>query len=779
MFDWLNQLILHLCKPLVRKHNKLKKPGKNPAALIAGTNYLNMASITRLLFFLSGIMFALPAIPMPVSAQQKVTLQLKWSHCFQFAGYYAAKEKGFYKAEGLDVTILAASPGTNPVDDVIQGKAQFAVGTSNLLLDRNAGKPVVVLAVIFQHSPYEIYAAPGIQHLHDLIGKRIMLEPQSQELLAFLQKSGISPDSVFILPHSFDAEGLMCGETDAISGYMTNEPYFFRKAQYPYQTFNPRIAGIDFYGDNLFTSEQEIQSHPEQVKAFRAASLKGWEYAETHQEEIIDLIISKYKTEHSHDYLHFEADQMVRLIQFELIETGYMNPKRWQKIVDTYTGIGLLPKGFSLDGFIYNTEEEDMKWLYKILLFSVLILVVFTLVAAHILNVNRKLANSIKKNKITTDALAESEELWRTVVKTSPDGIAITSLEGEIQQVSDSLLAMMGYSSLLEIIGQSVFGFVDETYRTLALNRLEDVFHDKKSGSSELKLIRKNGSRFYVESNVAILKNAAGENTNLIHIVRDISKRKSAETELKKLTDEMEQRIEERTAELKAAITELETFSYTASHDLRTPLRALDGFANILLQDYSTVLDDEAKRMLNIIIANANKMGNLIDDLLSFSRFGRLEIKHSEINMFALARSVFLEVTTEAEREHIDFICHDIQPAFGDKAMIELVWVNLIGNAVKFSKHKDRIQIVIDNKIEGDECIYSISDNGIGFDASESHKLFGVFKRLNNNRLFEGTGVGLAIVNRVIKKHNGKVWAEGKLNEGATFFFTIGTKEQL
>jgi len=231
-------------------------------------------------------------------ALENVTLQLKWKHQFQFAGYYAAQELGYYRDAGLDVHIQEATPDTDPITEVINGHAQFGVGTSSLVLARSQGKPVVVLGVIFQHSPYVFYTAKntGIETLRDLAGKRVMLEPQSDELFAYLKKEGVEPNLIKQVRHSFDPQDLISGKADAISGYMSHETYFFDRAHFAYQTFTPRMAGIDFYGDNLFTSEQELNDHPERVEAFRKASLQGWNYAKNHPNEIIDIILTKSST---------------------------------------------------------------------------------------------------------------------------------------------------------------------------------------------------------------------------------------------------------------------------------------------------------------------------------------------------------------------------------------------------------------------------------------------------------------------------------------------------
>ncbi len=365
----------------------------------------------------------------PAFALDNITLQLKWTHAFQFAGYYAAQEQGYYRDAGLQVNIEEAAPDTNPVRNVLEGKAQFGVGTSSLLLERAAGKPVVALAVVFQQSPYEIYAAPNIRSLRDLIGKRIMLEPQSGELLAFLQKEGIPLDRIRQMPHSFDANGLMQGEAEAISGYISNEPFYFRQARYSYQTFSPRSAGIDFYGDNLFTSEQELHDHPLRVKAFRAASLRGWQYAKEHRDEVIALIRAKYSPRYTREYLRFESDQMIPLLQPNLIEIGYMNPNRWRDIAGTYADIGLLPRDFSLQGFLYDASEPDLTWFYRALAAALILIGIITSVALYILRINRRLQTSEKHNLIIQENLQQAKEIAEQALADQRQFIAMVSHE--------------------------------------------------------------------------------------------------------------------------------------------------------------------------------------------------------------------------------------------------------------------------------------------------------------------------------------------------------------
>jgi PAS domain S-box-containing protein len=247
----------------------------------------------------------------------------------------------------------------------------------------------------------------------------------------------------------------------------------------------------------------------------------------------------------------------------------------------------------------------------------------------------------------------------------------------------------------------------------------------------------------------------------------DITERRTAETELK-----------ERTVQLEAANKELEGFSYSVSHDLRAPLRAIDGFSLRLIRDFGDKLEEDGVRKLNAISRNAQQMGQLIDDLLSFSRLSRKEMHMSRVNMEAVARDVWNEIKEINPDRELDFKIVNMIPAFGDASLVRQVVVNLLSNAVKFTRDRKPAMIEIGSRNEGSEITYYVKDNGAGFDMRYSDKLFGVFERLHRPDEFEGTGVGLAIVQRIIHRHGGRVWAEGKVGGGAAFYFTIAGKER-
>jgi light-regulated signal transduction histidine kinase (bacteriophytochrome) len=236
---------------------------------------------------------------------------------------------------------------------------------------------------------------------------------------------------------------------------------------------------------------------------------------------------------------------------------------------------------------------------------------------------------------------------------------------------------------------------------------------------------------------------------------------------------EIQRRVQERTARLQAQVKEMETFSYSISHDLRAPLRSIGGFARMLTEDHGAKLDDEGRRMLGIISEEGRRMGQLIDDFLTFSGIGRQPIDLSTIDMTDLASSAFQQIV-EAAPKHVPALeLRRLPPARGDRAMMRQVFANLLSNAIKFTSKREGARVEVSGCTVGDWNTYCVTDNGAGFDPRYAHKLFGVFQRLHNQDEFEGTGVGLAIVQNIVQRHGGKVWAEGKPNAGAKFYFTL------
>lgn len=401
---------------------------------------------------------------------------------------------------------VPAQPGSDAVKTVLAGQAQYGVGNSNLLLTRHAGQPVVVLAVIFQHSPLVLVARKthALQGVHDLNEKRVMFEPHADELRAYLQQEGLPASALRAVPHSHKLRDLIEGRVDAMSAYVTNEPYYLNKANLPYQIYTSRSVGIDFYGDNLFTTEQEIAAHPE---------------------EIADLIRARYSRQQPRDFYLFEARQMESLLQTQLIEVGSMNPGRWQHIAQTYITLGLLPANFSFDGFLYQTTPAS-RILNPYLLAAVALLLLATGTAAYIFRINRRLDRNLSQ-------LHASRQLQHQILQASPDNITVTDLHGDIIHISPAGVIMLGAMHEFELIGRNVSTFHKPEDTARVRTMMNRLLEGCPSGVEEYRLSRLDGNLLDSEIHAEIIHDAVNRPSGFIFAIRDISERKRSEERLR------------------------------------------------------------------------------------------------------------------------------------------------------------------------------------------------------------------------------------------------------
>ena len=461
---------------------------------------------------------------------ERATLQLKWRHQFQFAGYYAALEQGYYRQAGLDVEIREARPDTDPVREVTEGRADFGVGTTDLLLARHRGQPMVVLAVIFQHSPLVLIAGQSdkVRNLQDLAGKRVMLVPHETELYAYLKQEGLPAGSYTELAHSFDYLDLLRGKVDAMSGYSTDEPYELRQAGMNMLIFSPRASGIDFYGDNLFTSQSQITRHPERVRAFREASLRGWQYAMDHPEEISDLILAKYSKRHVRAHLLFEAGEMRHLMQPDLIQIGHMNPGRWRHIADTYAEMGMLPRNFPLDGLMYEPGAKAYPgWTYWGAAGGIAAAAVLSLLAAYMLRLNRRLRRQMAELRAADRRLSQSEHRYRLLASNTSDVIWTMDMTGRFTYISPSVEKLRGYS-VDEAMGQTLEEAFTPASAAVARGAMLHLFQHGQLQRErwEMEQPRKDGSTVWTEVTVNVVREDGGHPIGLQGVTRDIGEQK-------------------------------------------------------------------------------------------------------------------------------------------------------------------------------------------------------------------------------------------------------------
>ncbi len=417
----------------------------------------------------------------------------------------------------------------------------------------------------------------------------------------------------------------------------------------------------------------------------------------------------------------------------------------------------------------------------------------------------------VTDQKLTEQALLDSERKYRELVEQANSIILRWSSDGKINFLNKFGLEFFGYSAE-EIIGRHVMGTIvpatDSNGRDMR-GLMEQICADPVAFEQNVnENIRHNGERVWIAWTNRIVWDAQGQVSEIFSVGADVTELKHAEETIRELNAGLEVRVLERTAQLEAANKDLESFTYSVSHDLRAPLRAINGFAHILQESYGPNLDDEGRRICAVIGDNTRNMSRLIDDLLTFSRIGRAALHPSSLNMASLVNSLFLELTTPDGRQRIDFRVGALPQALGDPILMRQVWVNLLGNAIKYSSKKERAVIEVGSMtmaeysarpaiaagvdpawasveapkqpappIDPSQIVYYVRDNGVGFDMRHATKLFSVFNRLHSDREFEGTGVGLAIVQRIVQLHGGRVWAQAEPDKGATFFLSLQAAE--
>ena len=379
----------------------------------------------------------------------------------------------------------------------------------------------------------------------------------------------------------------------------------------------------------------------------------------------------------------------------------------------------------------------------------------------------------ISERKQAEEALRESEQRLRIIIETEPECVKVVSPQGNLLAMNAAGLAMLEAESLDEAQHSSLMDFILPEYQD-AFRALHSSVMQGESGTLEFEVLGLKGTRRRLETHAAPMRDAANKIVSLLGITRDITERIRIEEEIRQLNINLERRVLERTTELAAANQELEAFSYSVSHDLRAPLRAIDGFSQAVLEDYADKLDDQGKDYLNRVRTATQRMGHLIDDMLTLSRVTRAEMRRETVDLSALAADVFAELQKSEPLRPVDWHIESGLVAEGDAQLLRVVLVNLLGNAWKFTGKtaNAKIELGVQNNAESAPGFF-VRDNGAGYDMAYADKLFGAFQRLHLASDFTGTGIGLATVQRIVHRHGGRLWAEGFVGKGATFYFTL------
>lgn len=427
--------------------------------------------------------------------------------------------------------------------------------------------------------------------------------------------------------------------------------------------------------------------------------------------------------------------------------------------IDTYplfVSVGLAEDEYLDD---WRHEALQLSWL----------MFLFTLISA---SGSWLLARVWKRQLAATDKL-------HTILDTALDAVVIMDAKGIITGWNAQAETIFGWSNE-EAIGRALHEtIIPPRYREAHIQGMQRFLSSGveavMNSRIEIFALHRNGNEFPVELTITQIK--TGNAYEFSGFIRDITERKRSEEEIRRLNKELEQRVEQRTALLEAANKELEEFSYSISHDMRTPLRAIDGFAMILLEEHDSKLDDEGRRLLKVVRSNAQRMGIQIDAILHFLRMGKRKMECGPIDIGKLAREVFaeLQAATPARRLRLD--TGELPAAWGDRDMVRQVLMNLLSNAVKFSPADAEAVVELSGAEAEKENIYAMKDHGTGFDMQYANKLFKVFERVHPTGQYEGAGIGLALVKRIVERHGGRVWAQGEVDKGATFFFAMPRAE--
>ncbi|MGN7610502.1 ABC transporter substrate-binding protein [Magnetococcales bacterium HHB-1] len=692
------------------------------------------------------------------SHTQTFVLQLKWFHQFQFAGYYIALEKGFFEAEGLQVEIREGNPKIKPNREVLEGRAHFGVLASELIEKRIHGEPLVLLAVVMQHSLRALIFRDDsdIRGPGDLVSKKIMLNLNEQaEFMAMLHRESVNTKRLLIQPKDRTANvKFFNGKVDVINGSIANQPFLFSSKGIQVRTIRPIDYGVDFYGDSLFTSEAVLQRYPDEVAAFRRASLKGWDYAFQNIDETIALIQNKYKSRKTEAHLKFEAQKLRSLILPRLVELGHINPGRVQRIADTYNALGIVSGTINLERFLYQPDKIVQKAWVKDVIWISGSLIVFIIIVAILWHFR-------SRRQYLEQALHKAEMRNRLILDSAGEGIYGLDLEGNTTFVNPAAARMVGWEANA-LIGKPQHDMIHHTRADGTPYPKQDCFiyaafkEGRTHTISNEVFWRKDGTSFPVEY-ISTPIYDEGVCQGAVVVFRDITERKRQE------------------AIINRANQEIKEFTYVASHDLQEPLRTLSSYIEYLREDLGSAClnNDAVQEDMRFISEAASRMRILIQDLLGYSRAGRLEFTPQSVNLNHIMSIVVTNLKRSIEESRASVVWDNLPTVQGDASSLSRVLQNLVGNALKFRQPDVDPEIFIQAEPTKDGWSLQIADNGIGMETKYLALIFQPFKRLHGKQKYPGSGLGLSIVNKIIQHHKGTIQVTSEPGSGTIFTITL------
>ncbi|MDO8826298.1 ABC transporter substrate-binding protein [Methylophaga sp.] len=717
-------------------------------------------------------------------ANQKLTpvsIKLHWQHQFQFAGIYAALEKGFYQEAGLAVNILNGQKA--PFNEVENGDVDFGISGAGLVVERLKGRPFVALAAIFQSSPYTwlVQADSDINHPNDFIGKTVTRQSYADDLSAMLLRFNIHPYQLNIVdPTPDDIDNLIAGKVDALTAYISNEPFWMREKGVNYRTLSPHEFNINFYSDIIFTSEQYLKRQPQIVDAFRDATIRGWQYALEQPHEMIEVIEKNYNSQNkSRSHLEFEAEKLSELSLYPTVSLGHMTLERWQRIAEHYQQLGLIKDAQRLEGFIYDPTPSLSIWL-RWLLFSLILLAALTAVGYFIKRHHTKvlsqqialqtaaLAAELEKGKLLEDKAKRESERLQTLLNHTMEGVITIDETGIIQNFNVASVRLFGYQPE-EIIGQNITRLMPAQHRQhheAGMSRFLSTEQSKIIGQPiQLEALHKSGQIIPIELTLSAFKWEG--HYFFTGIARDISLQKAEHLALIAAKEEAEKANQAKSEFLSAM-----------SHELRTPLNAVLGFAHLLQSDKMAPLNETQQDSLKLIIQSGEHLLKLINDVLELAKIetGTVEVSIEPVDVNIAIKYCLPMLQNLATRYKVDIITDEL-PAhlvLADLTKLKQILINLVSNAIKYNRPGG--EVIISGEIihNHNRLRITVKDTGIGIPQDKQAYLFTAFDRLGQeNSGIEGTGVGLIVTQRLIKAMNGHIGFESAENIGSRFWVEL------
>ncbi len=724
----------------------------------------------------------------PVSAVklQPVTLQLKWFHQFQFAGYYAAQEKGFYAEEGLDVTIVERDLSLNPVEQVLEGQADFAISNSAILLDYLHGKNVVLLASIFQHSSLVFISktSPLLHDPHDFVGKTVLMSMASQdvELRAMLLKLGINIDELSLIDRFATPEDYFDPEIDVIAAYITNQPYYLEQEKVPYSVVYPSTYGIDFYGDTLFTSRAQAVSYPERVRKFLRASIKGWIYALKNTDEMIEIIVNNYGSLKSREHLRFEAAAIKKLIQPDLIKVGHTNPARWDHIADSFRSVDANLPQRPLSNFFFDPTAGSLILKKETAIFVTTLFLIIIAVLIFALYIARKLKNEVHSRKLFEEKLQNSEKYYRSLFENTGTATVILGDDYMIKRCNSNFAELCGVEAKEVENKLKWIDFVapEELPRMREYASARSESNISAPTSYDFKFLSRNGDVRNVHVYVELIDGSTDRVASLIDMTekvktQDLLIQTEKMLSVGGLAAGMAHEINN---PLAGILQGAQNIKRRISPDIKTNIQIAERKGTDCQIIYDYLEERGVVKMLDGIQASGERAATIVKNMLDFTR--KNEIGRTGCNVNDLLDGIIDIISCDYDlRRKYDFKHTEIIRDY-DESMdyvtcyrieIEQVFLNLIKNAAYAMYETSKIRppkLILRTKQDQYSITIEVEDNGPGMKNEVKRRIFEPFFTTKSPGL--GTGLGLSVSFFIItQNHRGTFEVESEIGIGSKF----------